>query len=200
MTHAQNPGRKAASRYNGLTMRNESVFALLILVLTPAIAKPDVVDSASNGFTVKVTVQIQAAPKDVYRQLIHNVGDWWNSAHTFSGDAHNLSIEEKPMGCFCEKLPNEGSVRHMEVVSLMPGKSLGMTGALGPLQMIAATGNMRVQLLASEGGTKLEATYSVTGYLLAGMNTFAAPVNSVLTEQFTRLKNYVEHGNPAPPK
>jgi len=174
------------------------VFALFILVLTAATARPDVVDSASNGFTVKVTVEIQAAPKDVYRQLIHNVGDWWNSAHTFSGDAHNLSIEEKPMGCFCEKLPNEGSVRHMQVVSLMPGKGLGMTGALGPLQSIAATGNMRVQISASEGGAKLEVTYAVTGYLPVGMNTWAAPVNSVLTEQFTRLKSYVEHGNPAP--
>jgi len=179
-------------------MRNEFVFALTLLVLTVVTAKPDVLDSANNGFTVKATFQIQAAPKDVYRQLIHNVGDWWNSAHTFSGDAHNLSIDEKPMGCFCEKLPNEGSVRHMEVVSLMPGKALGMTGALGPLLNIAATGNMRVQLSASEGGTKLEVTYAVTGYLPAGMNTWAAPVNSVLTEQFTRLKNYVEHGNPAP--
>ena len=179
-------------------MRNEFVFALPILILTAAITKPDVVDSASNGFTVKVTIQIQAAPKDVYHQLIHNVGDWWSSAHTYSGDAHNLTIDEKPMGCFCERLPNEGSVRHMEVVSLLPGKSLGMTGALGPLQNIAATGNMRVQLSASEGGTKLEVTYAVTGYLPAGMNTWAAPVNSVLTEQFTRLKNYVEHGNPAP--
>jgi hypothetical protein len=181
-------------------MRHELAFALALttLVLAPGIAKPDVVDSAGNGFTVKITVQIQAAPKDVYRQLIHNVGDWWNSAHTYSGDAHNLSIEEKPMGCFCEKLPNEGSVRHMEVVSLLPGKAIGMTGALGPLQNIAATGNMRMQLSASEGGAKLEVVYAVTGYLPAGMNTWAAPVNSVLTEQFTRLKNYIEHGNPAP--
>jgi len=178
-------------------MRNRFAFSLMIFALTPGIAKPDVVDSASNGFTLKVTLQIQAAPKDVYRQLIH-VGDWWNSAHTYSGDAHNLSIEEKPMGCFCEKLPNDGSVRHMEVVSLFPGKAIGMTGALGPLQNIAATGNMRMQLSSSEGGTKLEVVYAVTGYVPAGMNTWAAPVNSVLTEQFTRLKNYIEHGNPVP--
>jgi len=179
-------------------MRNEFLFALMILALAPAVAKPDVVDSASDGFTVKVTVQIQAVPKEVYRQLIHNVGDWWNSAHTYSHDSHNLSIEEKPMGCFCEKLPNEGSVRHMEVVSLFPGKAIGMTGALGPLQNIAAAGNMRMELSAPEGGTKMDVTYAVTGYLPAGMNTWAAPVNSVLTEQFTRFKSYVEHGNPAP--
>jgi uncharacterized protein YndB with AHSA1/START domain len=184
--------------YNKLTMRERFAVALFILALTPGLAKPDVLDSASDGFTIKATVQIQAAPKDVYRQLIHNIGDWWNSAHTYSGDAHNLSIEEKPMGCFCEKLPNEGSVRHMEVVSLLPGKAIGMTGALGPLQNIAATGNMRMQFSAFEGGTKLEVVYAVIGYLPAGMNTWAAPVNTVLTEQFIRLKNYIEHGNPAP--
>jgi hypothetical protein len=26
-----------------------------------------------------------------------NLGDWW-SDHTFSGDAHNLTIDDKPMG------------------------------------------------------------------------------------------------------
>src|SRR5260221_11308121 len=169
-------------------MRKEFVFALIILVLTVVTAKPDVLDSSSNGFTVKATVQIQAAPKDVYRQLIHNVGDWWNSAHTYSGDAHNLSIDDKPTGCFCEKLPNEGSVRHMEVVSLMPGKALGMTGALRPLQNIAATGNMRVQLSASERGTKREFAYPGTGYLPADVKAWDLPVNSVLPEQFTRVK------------
>jgi hypothetical protein len=30
------------------------------------------------------------------------------------------------------------------------------------------------------------------------MNTWAAPVDSVLTEQFTRLKNYIERDSPAP--
>jgi hypothetical protein len=53
-------------------------------------------------------------------------------------------------------------------------------------------------LTATEGDTKLEFTYAVTGYLPAGLNTWAAPVDSVLKEQLTRLKNYIEHGNPAP--
>jgi hypothetical protein len=38
----------------------------------------------------------------------------------------------------------------------------------------------------------------VAGYLPAGMNTFAAPVDSVVAEQFTRLRNFVERGDPAP--
>jgi len=178
-------------------MRHTAALIAAISALAPGWAMAEVVDAASNGFTVKTTLRIQAAPEDVYRRLIDHVGDWWSSEHTFSGDSHNLSIEGKAMGCFCEKLPNEGRVRHMEVVFLAPGKTLGLTGALGPLQSIAAAGNMRVQLSPADRGTKLEVTYAVTGYLPAGMNAWAAPVDSVLTEQFTRLKNYIEHGNPA---
>ena len=179
-------------------MKNNVIFLLAILVLVPSWAKSEVADASANGFTVKITLRVQAPPEGVYRRLIQNIGDWWSSEHTYSGSSHNLSIEGKAMGCFCEKLPNEGSVRHMQVVFVMPGKALGLTGALGPLQSIAATGNMEIKLSAADGGTNLEVTYAVTGYLPAGMNTWAAPVDSVLTEQFTRLKNYIERGSPAP--
>lgn len=174
------------------------LWAGLVLTLAFGLAKAEVVDAAAGGFTIKNTVAIKGTPEDVYRVLLHNVGDWWSSGHTFSGDAHNLSMEEKPMGCFCEKLANGGTVRHMEVVSLTPGKALGLTGALGPLQSIAAAGNMRFELSPVEGGTKLQLTYAVAGYLPAGMNTWAAPVDGVLKEQLARLKSYVERGDPAP--
>ena len=140
-------------------MKNNALFALAILVLAPNWAKSEVADASANGFTVKITLRVQAPPEDVYRRLINNVGDWWNSEHTYSGNSHNLSIEGKAMGCFCERLPNEGSVRHMEVVFVMPGKALRLTGALGPLQSIAAAGNMGIQLSAADGGTKLDVTY-----------------------------------------
>ena len=179
-------------------MKYRALFALAILALAPSWAKSEVAEASANGFTVKIGLRVQAPPEDVYRRLINNVGDWWNSEHTYSGSSHNLSIEAKPMGCFCEKLPNEGSVRHMEVVILVPGKMLGLIGALGPLQLIAAVGNMGIQFSPADGGTKLDVTYAVSGYLPAGMNTWAAPVDSVLTEQFTRLKNYIERGSPAP--
>jgi hypothetical protein len=80
----------------------------------------------------------------------------------------------------------------MEVVSLMPGKMIVMTGALGPMQALAAAGNLKVQFSPEEGGTKLEVTYSVVGYLPGGMDKFAAPADGMLTEQFTRFKNYAE--------
>jgi uncharacterized protein YndB with AHSA1/START domain len=171
---------------------------LAIALLTPGFAHADVADSAANGFTVKLAVTIQAPPQDVYRRLVHNVGDWWNPMHTFSGDSHNLSIDDKPMGCFCEKLPSGGGVRHMEVVNADPGKTLVLTGGLGPLQSMAATGSLSIQLAAASGATKLTVVYAVTGYLPGGMNTFAAPVDSVITEQFMRLKSLIENGKAAP--
>ena len=178
-------------------MRITLVACAVVIVLAAIPAMAEVVDSAANGFTVKTTLQVQAAPETVYQRLIQ-IGDWWNSAHTFSGNAKNLSIEEKAGGCLCEKLPNGGGARHMEVVRIDPGKTLVMTGGLGPLQSIAATGSMSIQLAPAEGGTKLQVTYAVTGYLAAGMNTWAAPVDGVLLEQFTRLKSLIEHGDPSP--
>jgi len=172
--------------------------AVAALVLLSAGASGEVVDSSSNGFTVKTTLAVNAAPSAVYDGVVHHVGYWWNSAHTFSGDAHNLSIQDKAMGCFCETLPNGGAVRHMEVIYAAPAKALTMSGGLGPLQRLAVTGTMQIKLSPADGGTKLEVTYAVGGYVAGGLNSLAAPVDGVLGEQFSRLKNYVEHGDPAP--
>src|ERR1022692_2167999 len=121
-------------------MKRHVMLAAAIAVLNPLWGAATVADSASNGFTIKITLNLKAAPAEVYKKILR-VGDWWNSQHTFSGDAHNLSIEEKAMGCFCEKLPNQGAVRHMEVVFFAPGKTLVLSGGLGPLQSLAATGS-----------------------------------------------------------
>jgi uncharacterized protein YndB with AHSA1/START domain len=173
-------------------------FVTGIVLIAAMPGRAAVGDSAANGFTVKQEFSIQAPPQDVYGRLVHNVGDWWNSMHTFSGDARNLSIDDKASGCFCEKLANGGSVRHLDVVYAEPGKKLVFSGALGPLQSIAATGSMTIQLATAGEGTKLAVVYTVTGYLPAGMNTWASPVDSVLNEQFTRLKNLIETGKAAP--
>lgn len=172
--------------------------AALVFILQSSPAYSDVVDSASAGFTIQIIVPIKVPPPEVYRRLIHNIGDWWSPGHTYSGSAKNLSIEEKAMGCFCEKMPDGGMVRHLQVVSFLPNKAIGFTGALGPLQNIAANGNMEIRITPADAGSSLKLTYAVTGYLPAGMNTWAKPVDAMLTEQFTRLKTYVETGNPVP--
>lgn len=176
--------------------------ALFLFRVLPAFA--EVADSGAGGFTIKQSFYIHSTPEDVYRRMVRNVGDWWSSQHTFSGDSRNLSIDDKPLGCFCEKLPRDGGVRHMEVIYAAPGERLRMSGALGPLQAIAATGTLDIHLSSGQdGGTTVEIIYAVSGYLPKGLDSWAGPVDTVLHEQFSRLKGYVEHGlsglpSPAP--
>lgn len=184
---------------DGITLSNMknpfAVLAAFVFLAGAFTVAAEVADSSATGFTVKQTFRIQSTPQEVYRRLVHHVGDWWNSQHTFSGDSRNLSIDDKPMGCFCEKLPHNGGVRHMEVIYVVPGERLRMSGGLGPFQAMATAGTMDIQLSAGkDGGTTLDLTYTVSGYLPKGMNTWAGPADAMLNEQFTRLKNYVEHG------
>ena len=44
--------------------------AVIFCMAAPAMTA-EVVDAASNGFTVKTTLSIKAAPDAVYRQIIH---------------------------------------------------------------------------------------------------------------------------------
>lgn len=169
---------------------------LFLFTLAPLASRAEVADSAANGFTVKIATVIHARPEDVYNRLLHNVGDWWSSDHTYSNDAHNLSIEDKVMGCFCEKFPGGGGVRHMQVILIMPNKLLVMSGALGPLQKFGTTGTITFALLPIHNDTRVEVTYAVGGYLNGGLGTWADPVDKMLTEQVTRFRNYVETGNP----
>lgn len=173
---------------------------IAFLVLAAVVARAEVVDSAAGGFTIRTILNIKAAPDVVYSKLVHDIGDWWNPMHTFSGDAHNLRIETRPGGCLCEKLPNDGFTRHLEVITAVPGSRIVMSGALGPLQTLAATGSLSVKLTSDGGGTKMDVIYAVTGYLPKGIDNWAIPADLMVSEQFTRLKSYVETGHAAASK
>jgi hypothetical protein len=172
---------------------------VVVCMFTSLLSPAEVADQAANGFTVKVAAVIFARPEVVYDRLSHNVGAWWSSAHTYSNDSHNLSLEDKVMGCFCEKLPGGGGVRHAQVIMIMPNKLLVLSGALGPLQKFGTTGTLTFALLPLHNDTRVEVTYVVGGYASGGLDTWAAPVDKVLTEQLSRLKSYVETGAPVAP-
>jgi uncharacterized protein YndB with AHSA1/START domain len=170
----------------------------VLLATLPADAA--VVESTAAGFLVRHEVTIDAAPDKVYRALTDDVGKWWNPDHTYSGDAANLTIDARPGGCFCEKLPNGGGVEHMGVAYVAPGQVLRLRGALGPLQGSGLAGSMTWKLAPSASATRLELTYSVGGYMQGGFDKMAPAVNFVLGEQLGRLKTYVETGKPVLPK
>ena len=165
-----------------------------VLLLAAGASHAEVADQGPAGFQVRHVARITAPPAKV-RAAALDVGKWWSSAHTYSGDAKNLSIDAA--GCFCETLP-DGLVRHMTLVYSAPD-ALRLAGALGPLATTGASGHLGLAFgkAADPNRTQLTLTYDVGGYAKGGLaQTWAAPVDGVLGQQVTRLKRYVETGKP----
>jgi uncharacterized protein YndB with AHSA1/START domain len=166
--------------------------ALMAPVMTPSRAAADVTERAPGSFTVKTVVTIAASPDRVFGALVRDIGVWWDPAHTFSGDAKNLSLVAEVGRCFCERLPNGGSVQHAEVIHAAPGGLLRLTGALGPLQEAAVIGTWTWQFARTEQGTTATVTYSVAGVFPGGLDKVADAVDTVIGDQLRRLKAHVE--------
>lgn len=161
----------------------------------PAVAK--VASVSDRGFVVQQVVEVSVAPDEAWATLI-KPSEWWDSNHTWSGDAANLSIEPRAGGCFCEVLPNKtspraaprGSVEHMRVVYIEQERVLRMVGALGPLQGEALNGTMTIQLKPEGEGsrTQILLEYVVGGYSRSAFEKLGGSVDGMLGEQ---LKGYV---------
>jgi uncharacterized protein YndB with AHSA1/START domain len=161
-------------------------------------ARCDVLEATPGGFAVKTTVTIAASRPRIYDALVQAVGRWWDPAHTYSGDAKNLSIDARPGGCFCERLADNGGVQHAMVVLAIPAKTLRLVGGLGPLQDSGLQGSLTWDLADREGGTEATLAYSVGGYRQGGLQSLAPLVDAVLSTQLRRLKSFAEKGTPAP--
>ncbi len=173
------------------------VASLLLLVLfTAAPARADVVDAGPAGFTIRTSSDLAAIPKAAYVAFIVWVGSWWDAAQTVSGESRNLSIDARVGGCFCERLPNGGSVQHMTIVLLQPERTIRMVGAIGPLQELAAIGTMTWSFTPTSSATRVEMTYAVAGYAKEGLVPVARSIDAALTEQVRRFKRFVEVGMP----
>lgn len=170
------------------------IFALLLAMA--GTAQGEVLDAAPHGFTVRHVTEIPASRFAVYDAAIE-VDRWWSGEHTVSGVAANLYLEPRPQGCFCERLGEDGGLTHLTVSFVNPGVMLRLSGGLGPLGLMGISGNMTWEFDQQGEVTTLTLTYAVGGYLPQGLDSLAGAVDAVLTEQMTRLANYVETGDPA---
>jgi uncharacterized protein YndB with AHSA1/START domain len=172
--------------------------ALAAVVIGADRASAEITDSTPNGFSVSESAHIAAPDDKVYAALI-TPQHWWSSRHTFSGNAANLTFDAKAGGCWCETMPDGGSVDHMTIVFVSPGKTLRLRGAMGPFQEMATTTVMTWSLKPSGGGTDVTLVSSTGGYVKGGLQGLAPVVDRVFAEQLNRLKTYVETGAPDAP-
>lgn len=167
-------------------------------------AQAEVTAKSDDGFAISLSVETAATKDQAWRELL-TPSHWWSPAHTWSGDAANLYNDGQATGCFCEKLPRPkdapegqrmGSVEHMHVIYADPQTGLlRMTGGLGPLQSEPVRGLLTVTLKPGAGGTRIELTYRVAGFVTMKGAELAPLVDKVLAEQLSRL---AERLNAAP--
>jgi len=170
-----------------------------IATLLVAGARCEVVDQQANGFSLQHTETINAPPDKVYAALI-DPSKWWDSAHTFSGDAKNMTFDARAGGCWCETLKNGGSVQHMTVILADPGKVLRLRGALGPFQSTGMEGTMNIVFEPKGSGTNLVVAYNLGGYIWGGYQSLPKTADGVFGLQFYRLKQLIETGSASTPR
>jgi hypothetical protein len=162
-----------------------------VLALAAMNVRADVTGVASNGFEIRETVHVAASADKAYAALLQP-SRWWNSDHTFSGSASNLSLDARAGGCWCESLPDGGSVEHLRVVYVAPGKVLRLRGALGPLQGLAVEGAMTWSVKGTGNGADITLSYVVGGYVKDGFDGLSKAVDRVLGEQIEGLRKLID--------
>ena len=168
----------------------KAVLAAGALFLLAGQAQAAVVSTSADGFRIENKATVIATPDQVWTAL-GEVGSWWNSDHTYSGSASNMTMPLKVGACFCEALPG-GGVEHGRVIAVLPEqKLLRVQGALGPLQDKGVSAVLTFQVKAVDGGSEVVETYNVGG-ATPEVIQMAPAVDRVLGEQLSGLKSYVE--------
>lgn len=177
-----------------MTMRFFLVSAMLVLGSFTSNATAEVTDADKHGFSLLQETIVQADRASAWVAAVDNIDKWWDPNHTISGDASLLTIDARPLGCFCEN--SGGGVVHLVVTTVSPNVNLRMTGGLGPLGLMGVNGNMTWEFFdvdeGTGGGTRIRFSYAVGGYSPDGLDTISGPVDNVIGAALQRLKVYLD--------
>ena len=175
---------------------------LVVAAIVSAPAAAEVVSSSDSGFALQSTASVPVAPDVVWADLVAPA-KWWDPEHTWSGKASNLYLDPQATGCFCELLGSgepgsvdpglvgpgrpRGSVEHLHIVHVLPGRLLRMTGGLGPLQSEPVGAVLTIALESAGEGTRIRFEYKVSGLVTIKGGDIAPAVDGVLSAQLARL-------------
>lgn len=157
----------------------------LAWVALAAPAQAEVVTSSESGFVIEVQAKSTATAGALWARLIRP-SLWWSSAHSWSGDAANMTLDARAGGCFCERW-RRGSAEHGRVLQSVPGKLLRLSAPLGPMQSMAVSAVLTFELEPAEGGTLVRARYITGGNFGMDARKIAPAVDQVLREQVKGL-------------
>lgn len=167
------------------------IIALILILFTATASQAEVTEVSEQHFVISINTTIDVPSSEAYDQFVQ-IGEWWQDSHTWFGDASKMIIESKAGGFFCER-NGEQQALHMTISQIIPGKSIHMTGGLGPLSSLAVNGYMRWNFEATEDSTtKLKLNYLVTGFVNQKTADWAKAVDGVLMQQVENLTEKTE--------
>lgn len=179
-------------------MRLLTGFLFALTLMSAPVAHAEVASSSPTSFVLRGEATVTTTPDRAWRALTQP-GRWWSSAHTYSGDARRLTLDPRAGGCWCERWGDGQSVEHLRVVAVMENegvRTLRTVGGLGPLQAMGVSGVLTFTVAPDASGAKVAIEYRVSGEPGLGLDQIAAPVDSVLMEQFGRLSRFIATGTP----
>lgn len=178
----------------GITRSSTSILAALGLCLGACgVAHAEVKDVSPSGFTIENSQMVPVDAMTAWSALVDDVDRWWPKDHTWWGDASRLSIQARAGGCFCE-IDGDRQAAHMTVSFVEPGKTLRMTGGLGPLQGMGFSGALEWRFAPAEGGTRVTLYYRAGGYSPDDIGKFVPVIDQVQGVQLGGLADYLRAG------
>ena len=172
----------------------KALIAIVVLAVAATPASAEVVERTPDSFTLRFSVGLETTPGDVALAL-ESIARWWDSNHTYSGDAANMTLSLAPGGCFCEALPGGDVFVHGRVKAL-DDEHLWLEAPLGPLRDRTTKADLIFSWPEANRGTAVTMTFTVEG---AGMGAFADAVDGVMDTQFDRLTHFIAYGEPPAP-
>ena len=176
----------------------KALIAATALALTAAPASAEIVSRTADSFTLRYAGTVGVSRGDVFG-AIALISEWWDGAHTYSGDSANLTLETEVGGCFCEALPNATIFEHGRVAEFDDDR-LTLNAPLGPLKGRTT----RAELTFSWPETSSRLEEDETGVVMVfvvegpGLGAFADAVDTVMLGQHERLLRQVELARPTP--
>ena len=164
-----------------------AIAATLTLVTSAA---AEVVERSADHFVLRYEVGLETTPEDIYGS-IGEIGKWWDSAHTYSGDAANLTLPLEVGACFCERLADGTRFEHGRVIAADPETGVLLAAPLGPLKGKTTRADLGIGWSGANRGWTLVMTYVVRG---EGVGAWADGVDAVMRGQYARLMHFVEYG------
>lgn len=170
------------------------------LLCASARASAEVKDATASGFTIENSRVVAVDASTVWNALVDDIDRWWPKDHSWWGAQSTLSIDARAGGCFCEIVGQAASggqqAQHMLVTFVDPGKTLRMTGGLGPLQGMGLHGALEFRLTPEGEGTRIVLWYRAGGYTPDDLSKFAPIVDRVQAQQLGGLADYLARRAP----